>query len=464
MTSSPRPRRRTFGSDRFYPLIGLATVVVLIVAVYISYNANTGTPFERYDQYTVDLPNANRLVKAAEVRAGGVRVGQIKRVEVFPAERGVRGSVPFTRAYVQVPRGSLKVPVDTIASVRPASVLGSTYLDLELGSSRGVLRSGGNLPARQARATVELTDLLDLFDKRTASDLQRAITSVGGGLNARGTDLGTTLSTTNTLMPDLRSVAANLASPATRLGPFVASLGRFTGALAAERRALGGGVEGAALTFGGLDRSREALDRLADISTKLLPAAERLPVAATTLAGTVDTAIPALRLFGRGGNAARDLGPVLRNFAGAPEVDGLLRKAASTGVEAGPLVTSIKDAQVFCNSVTTATSYLASTFADDGIGKGPAVVSIRIKGLGGNPLELLQNGKTLPGVHTNYQPKQDQNECEAGNEPYDALKISVTNPPGNQSRAHIKTSVDPELDRQAKTTGLLSEPPRGVKP
>jgi hypothetical protein len=284
-------------------------------------------------------------------------------------------------------------------------------------------------------------------------------------------------------------VAANLAAPGTRLAPFVTGSRQFVAALAAERQALGSGLDGADRTFAGLDRSRPAiastidrfpaaastttsalrrlrpsLDRLADISAELLPAAERLPRSVRTLSSTVQAATPSLRLFGEAGGAAAPAGRALASFASAPSVDGLIRKAESAVVSAAPLVTAVKDAQVYCNSVSTFSSWLASTFADDGVGKGPAVVSIRIKGLGGNPLELLQNGKTLPGVHTNYQPNQIKDECEAGNEPYDPNGISVTNPKGNQSTAHVETHVDPELDRQARSTRLLDAPPEAVKP
>jgi ABC-type transporter Mla subunit MlaD len=58
-------------------LIGAATVLVAIVAVFISYNANQGLPFVPTYKLDVEVPNAAKLVKGNEVRAGGFRVGVV---------------------------------------------------------------------------------------------------------------------------------------------------------------------------------------------------------------------------------------------------------------------------------------------------------------------------------------------------------------------------------------------------
>ena len=55
-------------------LIGAATLLVLIVAVFLAYNANNGLPFvPTYGR--VQLPDAPSLVTGNEVRIGGDRVG-----------------------------------------------------------------------------------------------------------------------------------------------------------------------------------------------------------------------------------------------------------------------------------------------------------------------------------------------------------------------------------------------------
>src|SRR4051794_41697822 len=56
-------------------LIGAATVLVVIVAVFLSYNANQGLPFVPSYTIKAQVPNAANLVVGNEVRIGGARVG-----------------------------------------------------------------------------------------------------------------------------------------------------------------------------------------------------------------------------------------------------------------------------------------------------------------------------------------------------------------------------------------------------
>ena len=58
-------------------LVGAVTVLVTIVAVFLSYNANTGLPFVPTYDLKANLPNGAQLVKGFEVRIGGARVGQV---------------------------------------------------------------------------------------------------------------------------------------------------------------------------------------------------------------------------------------------------------------------------------------------------------------------------------------------------------------------------------------------------
>jgi ABC-type transporter Mla subunit MlaD len=60
-------------------LIGAATVLVVIVAVFLSYNANQGLPFVPTYTIKARVPNAANLVVGNEVRIGGARVGAVSR-------------------------------------------------------------------------------------------------------------------------------------------------------------------------------------------------------------------------------------------------------------------------------------------------------------------------------------------------------------------------------------------------
>jgi ABC-type transporter Mla subunit MlaD len=62
-------------------LIGAATVLVVIVAVFLAYNANNGLPFVPTYGVWLQLPDAADLVTGNEVRIGGDRVGIIDKIE-----------------------------------------------------------------------------------------------------------------------------------------------------------------------------------------------------------------------------------------------------------------------------------------------------------------------------------------------------------------------------------------------
>ena len=62
-------------------IVGAVTVLVVIVAVFLAYNANNGLPFVSTYDLKARVPNATALVKGNEVRIGGSRVGVVKEVE-----------------------------------------------------------------------------------------------------------------------------------------------------------------------------------------------------------------------------------------------------------------------------------------------------------------------------------------------------------------------------------------------
>jgi ABC-type transporter Mla subunit MlaD len=71
-------RRRGQASIGASPvLIGAATVLVALVAVFIAYNANAGLPFVPTYDLKAELPSGGKLVKGNEVRVGGFRVGVV---------------------------------------------------------------------------------------------------------------------------------------------------------------------------------------------------------------------------------------------------------------------------------------------------------------------------------------------------------------------------------------------------
>ena len=68
-------------------LVGAATVLIAVVAVFLSYNANSGLPFVPTYEVNVRVPDAAGLVPGNEVRIGGKRAGVIKEINAVPERR-----------------------------------------------------------------------------------------------------------------------------------------------------------------------------------------------------------------------------------------------------------------------------------------------------------------------------------------------------------------------------------------
>ena len=62
-------------------LVGAITTLIVILAVFLAYNANNGLPFVPTYRVSVLVPNANTLVKGNDARIGGVRVGIVEKIE-----------------------------------------------------------------------------------------------------------------------------------------------------------------------------------------------------------------------------------------------------------------------------------------------------------------------------------------------------------------------------------------------
>src|SRR3954471_13223709 len=125
-------------------LVGAVTVLIVIVGVYLAYNANKGLPFVPSYEMKAELPNGQKLIEGNEIRLGGFLVGVVNKME--PVTRTVNGR-PRTIALVEMKLNKYvePLPVDTTVAVRPRSALGLKYLDIVPGKAKKTLQAGDTL-------------------------------------------------------------------------------------------------------------------------------------------------------------------------------------------------------------------------------------------------------------------------------------------------------------------------------
>src|SRR5918992_45568 len=203
-------------------LIGAVTLLVAIVAVFVSYNANQGLPFVPTYQLKAELPTGAKLVPGNEVRAGGFRVGLVK--EITSVRKRVDGEVrSIAQLDLELDKQVEPLSVDSQIGVRPRSALGLKYVELVPGDSEETFADGDTVPLENAgEITPELEDVLATFPPQTRRDSQAALEGFGDAFAGRGEDLNIAIRELNPFLRHLLPVMENLSHPDTELRNFFA--------------------------------------------------------------------------------------------------------------------------------------------------------------------------------------------------------------------------------------------------
>jgi phospholipid/cholesterol/gamma-HCH transport system substrate-binding protein len=236
-------------------LVGAVTVLVVVVAVFLAYNANSGLPFVPTRQLNVLISNGANLVKGNDVRSGGNRIGVVSdmaRVALPGGKVGARLTLKLDKKYGAV-------PVDSHVVIRPRSALGLKYVELDAGRSKRTFADGATMPASQAEVPVELDELYNMFDEPTRRAVQGDLEGFGDALAARGADINRTIQAAPPFLGHLQTVMSNLADPSTKLDRFFKELGDTARVISPVSRTNARLFTDMADTFDALSRDPQAL-------------------------------------------------------------------------------------------------------------------------------------------------------------------------------------------------------------
>lgn len=446
-------------------LIGALTVLIIAVAVYISYNAINGLPFEPTYTIGVELPNASNLQKGNEVKIGGTRVGIVEKL--VPKEDPHNGKFRAV-AMLKLEKRVGPLPRNTKAMVLSVSSVGLKYVQLYKGTSKRTIPEGGTIPVSHTREPVDIDQFFDMFNKPTRRANKVNLSSFGDGLANRGVGLNETLGELLPLVESLTPVMRNLASPKTDLANFFASLdraaseaapvaetqgqlyvdlNRFFGAWAGVARSLeksiAGGPSSLEQAIHSLPYEKRFIDNSTEFMRLLRPAAAALPAAIKPFsralrAGTVNLE-RARSLNGELASSAE----ATRSFAENPVVVAGLEDLTATAKLGNPLLAALEPVQAQCNYITLMFRNLSSLFSD-GIGVGtiarvlPVLPPTGPNNAGypasapanGPSTERERTGQPIDSNHLHYDPYPNVATCEAGNESYTRGPAVIGNEPG----------------------------------
>jgi virulence factor Mce-like protein len=475
-------RQRQFAGGIFDNpvLIGTVTLLIVGVGVYLSYIAGNGLPFVPSYRIAVDIPNASEVAKAADVRIGGARVGQVLKLE---AQKGTGGRPPYARLTLLLNKSLDPLPADTTDTVRVASVLGGKYIALTPGRSTRGLPDGAVLSLSHSRPFVDLDQAFRVFDPQTTQGIRNAINALGDALAGRGSSLNEATGSTARLIGPLENVTRIAIAPSTSLPRLIDGLAATTSALAPVAGSLGDLFDKGATTLAALQAAKPALAQsldalpgleaqgtqtlthvgpvLADaaaIARDLRPAAPTIAPLIRQLDRSVHIATPVLRTTPQLAGPLNTTFHAIARYASDPTAIGSLRALggsdfATVGVSAfvglGAILHYTAQSQLNCNSAALWIRNLGSIGSEGN----PGGSWIRMLLIGDIP-QFNQSAKPSADLHDNFYPNENSAECESGNEPF-AAGQSLGNPPGNQSRKVEITSPPAGVTARARRVGLL---------
>jgi virulence factor Mce-like protein len=213
-------------------MVGAITTLIIIVAVFLAYNANNGLPFVPTYSVSAEICDAARLGPNNEVRIGGNRVGVVESIDTVAAPpnsgcQAADGSSSSTVAKLnlKLDKSADPIPADSTIRVRYRSAFGLKYLEISRGTSATGLPAAGTLPLSQSQQQVEFDDVYNTFDTATRENSRRVLQGFGDAFAARGASLNEAISALNPLFSNLKPVSEALADPTTQLVRFFPELG-----------------------------------------------------------------------------------------------------------------------------------------------------------------------------------------------------------------------------------------------
>ncbi len=453
-----RGRRGIQGAASSPVIVGAVTVLVIIVAVFLAYNANNGLPFVSTYDIKARVPNATALVKGNEVRIGGSRVGVVK--SVTPVQTGDGGVA--AELDLSLNKSAEPIPANSTIIIRPKSPLGLKYLQIVPGDSSRGLEAGETLPLTAAHPEpVDIDQFFDMFDERTREAIKQNNAGFGNALAGRGPQINAALGALRSLAEHGQPVLRTLVAPSTNFGGFWEALENLSATVAPV-------AEQQASMFVALDRTFAAFARVsrpyiqetivkgpptlesvtADLPalrpflrdsgrffTALKPGAKALGETSPTIDAALRAGIPALNrspvLFAQLNPTAE----ALLDFQAEPGVFNGLDLLIDTNEVLKPAIRHIAPAQVTCNYLSILARNLANSFSESN-GKANWLGAITFEAPYGPNAESTPSSAPANGsagknhLHFNPYPRTGQDGvCEAGNERYTAGKTVIGHAP-----------------------------------
>src|SRR3954465_769188 len=272
----------------------------LLTFLWISFGGSVPLKPKQY-QLTIHFPEATTLAEAADVRIAGVTVGKVRSKDLDKKGNATTVILRIDPKYAPIPK-------DSRAILRQKTLLGETFVELSPGTHRkgNDLKDGGTIARSQVEPTVELDEILRIFDPQTKKAFQtwvqesaktitgtapKDLNSALGNLAGFAQDGAAVLQVLDTQSTAVRQLIKNtgvvfkaLNERKGQLQQLIVNSDRTFSALQSEQEALADTFR-VFPTF--LDESKVTLARLESFSTNTRPLVNDLKPVADDLGPTV---------------------------------------------------------------------------------------------------------------------------------------------------------------------------------
>ncbi|MBV9313158.1 MAG: MCE family protein [Pseudonocardia sp.] len=162
-------------------LVALTTVISCTAAAgpYIA-EAATGSKI-----VIAEFRDVSPILVGNDVKSSGVKVGQVADISLV---NGV------AKLALELQPSAFPLHSDAQATVKPVSLLGERFVDLNSGSaSAPLLPDGAAIPVSQTHLQTDLDQVLNIFDEPTGQALAAMIAVLGEGFKGNGADVDAAL-------------------------------------------------------------------------------------------------------------------------------------------------------------------------------------------------------------------------------------------------------------------------------
>ncbi|GAA5120137.1 hypothetical protein GCM10025762_38900 [Haloechinothrix salitolerans] len=316
----------------------------LILVVVLALVGGTASYIQGRDsaqraRVTAVFADASPLVAGNDVKTSGVKVGEVSSLSVHNGQAHV---------VMDLDPATLPLHRDAKATVRPVSLLGERFVDLDRGSaSAPILEQPAVIAAENTDSSVDLDEVLNALDAPTAHSLAALLTTLGEGVRGQGAKVDAAIAELGPAMTQTGRLARMLDRQNAVLTGLVDRVEPVSEALASDRgRDLDRLVGSTESMLKAAADNRRALDEsLAQLPGTLRKAERTLG----RLAGVADAATPALASIRPVTNNLRDISTELQRMADATDpalasLQPVLEHAESLIDEAAPLVETLGSA------------------------------------------------------------------------------------------------------------------------